>query len=56
MDWICARLREPSTYAGIVAIVTVAGIRISPEMQEAITAAGIALGGLILVVMKEKKA
>lgn len=55
MNWILARIKEPSTWAGLVTILTVAGVAVSPEMKEAVISAGVGIGGLILVIMKERK-
>ena len=38
---------EPSTWRGIVWMLTAAGIAISPEQQTAIVAAGMAIAGAI---------
>lgn len=54
MEWIIARLREPSTYGGIASLLTLVGVTISPEFQEAIIAAGVAIGGVMMVFMREK--
>ena len=40
-------LREPSTYRGLVWLLTAAGLALSPEQQIAIVGAGAALAGLI---------
>lgn len=56
MDWIKARLKEPTTWAGMVSLLTLAGVTLSPEQTNAIVTAGVALGGLILTFMKESGA
>jgi hypothetical protein len=43
------RLKEGSTYAGLVLILSVFGVSISPEQKEAIMALGGAIAGAILV-------
>ena len=53
--FVVARLKERSTWLGILGIVTAAGISLSPEQVEAITAVGVAVGGLILVLTKDKE-
>lgn len=53
--WIKDRLREPSTYRGIVALAALAGVSISPEQWEAITAVAVGVYGLIQVFRKEAK-
>ena len=47
MDYIIARLKEASTWRGMVAIATSLGVVLSPDMIEAIVAAGLALIGII---------
>jgi hypothetical protein len=54
MDYIVARLKEPSTWRGLLALGTAFGISIKPELQEAIIAAGLALIGVIGVVFADK--
>ena len=46
-DYIIARLKERSTWLGIMSIVTVAGVALSPEQSEAIVSAGVAICGAI---------
>jgi hypothetical protein len=52
--WILARLSEPSTYRGIIAIAASAGIVVQPNLATQIASAGIALAGLIEIIRKEK--
>jgi hypothetical protein len=52
MQWIIERLNEPSTWRGLVALITAAGITLSPEQAAAITAAGLAGIGLVNVFRK----
>lgn len=52
-DAILARLKEPSTWRGIIIILGIFGVNFSPEKSEAIVAAGVALLGLIEVFRKE---
>ena len=47
-NFILARLKERSTWVGIVTIITAAGVTISPEQIEAIAGAGTAIVGAIL--------
>lgn len=56
MEWFSNRLREPSTWAGIVTLVSGAlHMGISDAMAQAITAIGVAVGGLVAVVMEERE-
>jgi hypothetical protein len=54
IDFILTRLKEASTWRGLVALLTAAGIGLSPEQGEAITATGLAVIGLIGVFVKDK--
>ncbi len=52
--WFIRRLKEPSTWAGIVTVATtVGGFTIKPELRDAIIAAGSAIVGLLLCLIKE---
>lgn len=54
MNWLAARLREPSTWAGMITLVSGAlHLAISDAMAQAITTVGVAAGGLFAVVMRE---
>ena len=55
ITWIMERLREPSTWKGIILLASMLGMSISPEMKEAIIAAGTSLIGAIWVFQKEAK-
>lgn len=55
LKWILKRLHEPSTWRGVVTVVTGAGVVLSPEQMEAIVAAGLAVAGLINVFRNEGK-
>jgi hypothetical protein len=47
MRYLFSRLREPSTWRGLVALAASLGVAISPELGEAVIAVGLALMGLI---------
>lgn len=47
------RLKEPSTWAGIIAIVAYFGINIPEELKPYLQDIGVAVGGLVLILMKE---
>jgi hypothetical protein len=55
MNWLIARLREGSTWRGLIWLLTVAGITLRPEQVEALIVAGMALAGLLGVFMQDKK-
>ena len=54
MRWFLARLREPSTWRGLVWLATVAGLSLRPDQAEAIVAAGMALAGLLGVFLSDE--
>jgi hypothetical protein len=53
MKYILDRLKEPSTWRGLFAVLTALGIKLHPEMQEAILTTGLALIGMVNVFRKE---
>lgn len=54
-DFILTRGKEASTWRGIVAILTAAGVTLSPSQAEAIIALGLAVIGAIGVFTTDKK-
>lgn len=54
-DFFLTRLREASTWRGIVMLLTAAGVALSAAQTEAIIAAGMALVGLIGVFVPDSK-
>ena len=52
--YLINRLREPSTWRGIVLLATALGVPLHPELQEAIIATGLATAGLIGVVTQDR--
>lgn len=52
IDWILARLAEPSTWAGLAGLFAAAGL--SEQLGASISATGTAAAGLIAVVVREK--
>jgi len=55
METILKYLKQPSTWQGLIGIVTGFGVAVSPELSQAIIAAGVALIGLISVIKDENK-
>ena len=51
-NWLLDRLLENSTWRGIIAILTAAGVVLDPEKSNSIIAAGLALVGMINVFRK----
>ena len=56
MKYILDRLKEPSSWRGLVMIATAFGVSVNPELIEAIIAAGTGLAGVIGFVFKDKAA
>lgn len=54
MSWIIARLREPSTYAGIAALLGAFGLTFDDSFVQAFSAFGVAAGGLLAVILGDK--
>lgn len=52
--YILQRLKERSSWIGIISAIAAFGVLLSPEQQEAIAAAGIAIAGLITALTKDK--
>lgn len=53
-NWLLDRLKEGSTWFGLVAMLTSLGVILSPEQIEAVVAAGIAVAGLIAALFPER--
>ena len=56
MKYIVDRLKEPSSWRGLVMIATAFGVSINPELLDSIIAAGTGLAGVIGFVFKDKVA
>lgn len=54
MNWLLNRLREASTWRGLVWLLTVSGVALRPDQVEAIVLAGMALAGLIGVFVRDE--
>ena len=54
-SYFMQRLSEPSTWRGILAVLTACGIAFSPEQAAAITAGGLAMIGLVGSFTPDKK-
>lgn len=53
LKWIDARLGEPSTYAGIAALLTVCHVTVDAPLMQAITFWGAAVAGILSVIVSE---
>ena len=47
MEYIIQRLKEPSTWRGIILVATAAGAHWSPESQATVITVGVGLAGVI---------
>jgi hypothetical protein len=56
ISWIGARLREPSTYAGLAAVLAVFHLSTDPGLMHDLTLIGTGIGGLISFVLPETSA
>jgi hypothetical protein len=54
MNALIERMKEPSTWRGLIAILTACGVALTPEQTEAIVAGGLAVIGLIGVFTSDK--
>ena len=54
LSWLLERLKESSTWYGIITMLTAAGINIDPELQVQIISTGAGLAGLVAFATKEK--
>lgn len=55
-DFAIARLQEPTTWRGIVLVITaIGGIKAPPEYWEAIITIGLMVAGVIGAVVPDKK-
>lgn len=52
-DWVLARARERSTWLGLITLLTVLGITITPAQQEAVVSAGVALAGAVMAFSRD---
>jgi hypothetical protein len=55
MNWILDRLKEQSTWRGIILLATGLGVKLEPDMAEGIIALGLALVGMINIIRKAPK-
>jgi hypothetical protein len=53
-DYLLARAKEPSSWRGLILLLTAIGVPIAPGISDAIVSAGLALAGLIGVATADK--
>jgi hypothetical protein len=56
ISWLGARLREPSTYAGLAAVLAVLHLSTDPGLIHSLTLIGTGIGGVISFVLPERSA
>ena len=54
MQAILSRLREPSTYAGIAAMLAAFGITVPSDLYQSIAGALTGVAGLVAVLLRER--
>jgi hypothetical protein len=54
VSWLGARLREPSTYAGLAAVLAVAHLSSDPGLVHSLAMIGTGLGGVIAFILPEQ--
>jgi len=52
--YMIERMKEPSTWRGIVLLLTAIGVPVAPAMADAIVSVGLAVAGLIGVATPDK--
>ena len=54
MKTIFARFKEPSTWAGLAALLAALGLGLPTELWQQLAAAGMAVAGLLAMVLPER--
>lgn len=54
LTWLVARLSEKSTYLGLGLLLSAAGLSVAPDLGQAVVAVGVAVAGLVSVLLKDK--
>jgi hypothetical protein len=54
-DYILERAKEPSTWRGLIMVLTSAGLVVSPDLAAAIVSVGTGLAGLVGIFTTDKK-
>lgn len=53
--YVVNRAKEASTWRGVVMLLTAVGLKITPEMADAIISVGIAVAGLVGILLPDSK-
>lgn len=51
IDWFIARLKEKTTWLGLVGLLATLGVGISSDMSDSIVNAGMAIGALVSSIL-----
>lgn len=54
MEYVIKRLKEPTTWQGLIALVTAFGVALSPELAEGIVSLGVTIFAVVSIVLKER--
>ena len=55
LAYLVARLQEPTTWRGLVLILTAFGTQLAPEKQEAVMALGLLIAGVIGAAVPDRE-
>jgi hypothetical protein len=55
LSWLSARLQEPSTYAGLAAMLSAFGLSLDAGLLHDVMLIGTGLGGLVAFVLPQAK-
>ena len=53
--YVVNRAKEASTWRGVIMLLTAIGLKITPEMADAIISVGIAVAGLVGMLLPDSK-
>lgn len=53
-QYLLDRAREPSTWRGVILLLTAAGVPMAPELASAVVSTGLAVAGLVGVLTRDK--
>lgn len=53
--YVVNRAKEASTWRGVIMLLTAVGLKITPEMADAIISVGIAVAGLVGMLLPDSK-
>ncbi len=55
LEYLAARLQEPSTWSSLGVLFTGVGVVVAPEYWQAIMGIGMIIGGLLGTILRERK-